>query len=333
MPRIGATSDTLPVPSTREVNTGTGLTGGGTLLENRLIEAVYGTGADTVARGSDTRFGKWDLFTGTATTNGQTPVYSTADGLFHPGTPPATMDAEQVRDIMGVALVAGANVTITVNDAGDTITIASSGGGTLADATSSAKGVVQLAGDLGGTAAVPLVPNKANTSLVLTAGTGLTGGGNLTANRTFTVAYGTTAGTALEGVTKGANNGIAPLDGTARVPQANLPIALRPVVAQTGATGTVTLDAALGSNRAITITGNITIAPPSNPADGQRLVVEVVNGTAVTYTVAFDAAITNLSGATIPVSLVGNATTTAIFGMYYSTRKTRWYLLGANWET
>jgi len=36
---------------------------------------------------------------------------------------------EQVRDVMGTALVAGSNVTITVNDAGDTITIDATGGG------------------------------------------------------------------------------------------------------------------------------------------------------------------------------------------------------------
>lgn len=38
-------------------------------------------------------------------------------------------EAERIRDVIGTALVAGSNVTITVNDAGDTITIASSGGG------------------------------------------------------------------------------------------------------------------------------------------------------------------------------------------------------------
>ena len=36
---------------------------------------------------------------------------------------------ELARDAIGAALVAGSNVTITVSDAGDTITIASSGGG------------------------------------------------------------------------------------------------------------------------------------------------------------------------------------------------------------
>ena len=38
-------------------------------------------------------------------------------------------EAERIRDVMGAALVAGANITITVNDPGDTITIASTGGG------------------------------------------------------------------------------------------------------------------------------------------------------------------------------------------------------------
>lgn len=40
-----------------------------------------------------------------------------------------TTEAERIRDVMGTALVAGTNITITVDDAGNTITIASSGGG------------------------------------------------------------------------------------------------------------------------------------------------------------------------------------------------------------
>jgi hypothetical protein len=36
---------------------------------------------------------------------------------------------ELIRDTIGTALVAGTNVTITVNDAGDTITVDASGGG------------------------------------------------------------------------------------------------------------------------------------------------------------------------------------------------------------
>lgn len=71
-----------------------------------------------------------------------------------------------------------------------------------ADATTSSKGLVQLAGDLGGTAASPTVPGlagKASAATTVTAGTGLTGGGDLSANRTLAVSYGTTSGTAVQG--------------------------------------------------------------------------------------------------------------------------------------
>lgn len=69
-------------------------------------------------------------------------------------------------------------------------------------ATTSSLGTVQLAGDLGGVATAPTVPalaNKANTSTTIAAGTGLTGGGDLSANRTLAVTYGTTAGTVAQG--------------------------------------------------------------------------------------------------------------------------------------
>lgn len=75
-------------------------------------------------------------------------------------------DPEIVRDVIGAAMVAGSGIQITVNDAGDTITIAST--------------------------AVP--PTRQ-----VIAGTGLTGGGDLSADRTLTVAYGTAAGTAAQG--------------------------------------------------------------------------------------------------------------------------------------
>lgn len=75
-------------------------------------------------------------------------------------------DAEIVRDVIGTALVAGSGIQITVNDVGDTITIAS-------------------------TAVLP--------TRQIISGTGLSGGGDLSADRTLAVAYGTTAGTAAQG--------------------------------------------------------------------------------------------------------------------------------------
>lgn len=46
---------------------------------------------------------------------------------------------------------------------------------------------------------IDLENRKANTSTQIIAGTGLTGGGTLAANRTLAVSYGTTAGTAAQG--------------------------------------------------------------------------------------------------------------------------------------
>lgn len=106
----------------------------------------------------------------------------------------------------------------------------------LSDATTLAKGIVQLAGDLGGTAASPTVPGlsgKASTSTTITAGTGLSGGGDLSANRTLSVVYGTTAGTAAQGndsritgaeqtANKGVANGYAGLNASTHVPATQL---------------------------------------------------------------------------------------------------------------
>ena len=150
------------------------------------------------------------------------------------------------------------------------------------DATTIAKGLVQLAGDLGGTgttAAAPVISDgaitnakvsasaaiaksklaalnigdadvtaiseskvtnlttdlagKVPTTRLITAGTGLTGGGDLSADRTLTVSYGTTAGTAAQGndsritgaeqtTNKGAANGYASLNSSTVVPSAQL---------------------------------------------------------------------------------------------------------------
>lgn len=58
-------------------------------------------------------------------TAGQVPVWDDTAGLWAPGTPSGGgYTDEQVRDVIGAALVAGTGITVTVNDAGDTITIA-----------------------------------------------------------------------------------------------------------------------------------------------------------------------------------------------------------------
>lgn len=54
------------------------------------------------------------------------------------------------------------------------------------------------------------------TARTITAGTGLTGGGDLSANRSLAVAYGTTSGTALEGTQLGAAKGLTGATAAAR---------------------------------------------------------------------------------------------------------------------
>lgn len=104
------------------------------------------------------------------------------------------------------------------------------------DATTTTKGLVQLAGDLGGTAASPTVPalaDKADTSTTILGGTGLTGGGDLSTDRTLAVDFGTAAGTVVQGndnritgaeqtANKGTANGYAGLNSSTVVPVAQL---------------------------------------------------------------------------------------------------------------
>jgi len=82
------------VPATRVLTAGAGLTGGGDLSADRTFAVGAGTGI---------------------TVNADDVAIDT------------TTEAERIRDVIGTALVAGTNITITVNDAGDTITIAATG--------------------------------------------------------------------------------------------------------------------------------------------------------------------------------------------------------------
>jgi hypothetical protein len=99
-------------------------------------------------------------------------------------------------------LVSGTNIkTVNGNSllgSGD-IAIAGGSGGTVSDATTTAKGIVQLAGDLAGTAAAPTVPalaNKLNTSGGTVSGA-LAVTGDLTAANVTATGTNTTGGTLI----------------------------------------------------------------------------------------------------------------------------------------
>lgn len=93
----------------------------------------------------------------------QTPVLATVatTGSYTDlsNTPTAYTNTDAVAAVQGVASIGPTGVwNFTQNPKVNGVPI--TGSGTPADATTSSKGVVQLAGDLAGTAAAPTVPNK-----------------------------------------------------------------------------------------------------------------------------------------------------------------------------
>lgn len=198
-----AAAPTIPaltgkVSTSTTISAGTGLTGGGDLTASRTLAVNFGTTAGTVAQGNDSRI----------------------------------IGAEQTANkgaVSGYAsLDSSGKVPISQLPA-------------TTDATTSTKGIIQLAGDLAGTAAAPTVPalaNKVAITTTIAAGTGLTGGGDLSTNRTISVSFGATAGTAAQGndsritgaeqaVNKGVANGYASLDGAGKVPTSQMAIGSR----------------------------------------------------------------------------------------------------------
>lgn len=164
------------VNTTTTIATGTGLTGGGDLSANRTLAVTYGTAAGTAAQGNDSRLTN----TRTPTDNTVTTAkivdlnVTTAKLADSSVTSAKIVDGTIMNsDISTTAAIAASKIsglssvatTGSYNDLTDKP--AASSGGTITDATTTAKGVVQLAGDLAGTASAPTVPalaNKVNTN-------------------------------------------------------------------------------------------------------------------------------------------------------------------------
>lgn len=139
------------VPTARTITAGSGLTGGGDLTANRSLAVSFGTTSDTVARGDApvTAMGAAILAAATDATNKVN----------------AEAAARAAVDAMLVPLVRTISTTPPLMGGGD---LSVNRTLSILNATSIAAGVLQLAGDLGGTAASPTVPGLASKSVKLT---------------------------------------------------------------------------------------------------------------------------------------------------------------------
>lgn len=167
------------------------------------------------------------------------------------------------------------------------------------------------------------------TTRQVTAGTGLTGGGDLSADRALAVSFGTTSGTVAQGndsrITGAAPTASPTFTGTVTAAR----VVASPVTVTYAAT--TTIDASLGNHFRITLTGNVTLAIPTNPIDGQHIIIELIQDAtggrtltlATTGTGCFNVT-TAITGA---IALTTAAGTRSYLGATYRTAGAKWDVL------
>lgn len=116
--------------------------------------------------------------------------------------------------------------------------------------------------------------NYVPTTRTVSSGTGLTGGGALSANQTISASFGTTSGTICQGndsrVTGAAPAASPSFTGTASFGGAMV----QTPVTLTDAT-TIAVNAALGNTFRVTLTTSRTMGAPSNATDGQMILFSI----------------------------------------------------------
>ena len=186
---IGAAAKTI------QIKPGTGLTGGGTLEADRTLTVSYGTAAGTACQGNDARLSNARTPTAHKATHktGGTDALTPADI----GAVPTTIQVIAGTGLSGGGSLA-ANRTLAVTYGTAAGTACQGNDARLSNArTPTAHKATHKTG--GTDALTPADIGAVPTTVQVIAGTGLSGGGSLAANRTLTVKYGTGAGTACQG--------------------------------------------------------------------------------------------------------------------------------------
>ena len=186
---IGAADKTI------QIKPGTGLTGGGTLEADRTLTVKYGNTAGTACQGNDVRL---------ADARTPKPHKATHQTGGSDAITPADIGAadKTIQIKPGTGLTGGgtleADRTLTVSYGTAAGTACQGNDARLSNArTPTAHKATHKTG--GTDALTPADIGAVPMTVQVIAGTGLSGGGSLTANRTLTVKYGTGAGTACQG--------------------------------------------------------------------------------------------------------------------------------------
>ena len=260
------------VATTRSVLSGTGLTGGGDLSADRTLAVSYGSSAGTAVQGNDARVVA-DQVAGTASIRTLGTGAQQAAAGNDSRITGAVQGARQV--IAGTGLTGGGDLT-----ADRTLGVSyGSGAGTavqgndtrvVADQAAVTASIRTLGTGALQAAAGNHTHSYVPTTRTITAGTGLTGGGDLSADRTLAVSYGTTAGTAAQGNDSRIGDASSLTTGT--VGTARLPNLLSAVRTVAPSAGTISINAdTSGNNVDSTLTGDTTLNVPTNGASGQAI--------------------------------------------------------------
>lgn len=102
--------------------------------------------------------------------------------------------------------------------------------------------------------------------------------------------------------------------------------AVAPAVVNLSDAATIAVDASLGNDFRVTINGNRTLGNPANPADGQKMVVQVTQGTGGNFTLSYGTAYETGAGLPAP-TLSTTAGDTDLLAFIYNQAKAKWLLV------
>ena len=101
------------------------------------------------------------------------------------------------------------------------------------------------------------------------------------------------------------------------------PGAVAPAVVSLTDGATIALDASAGNDFRVTIAGNRTVGTPANPTDGQKITIQVTQGTGGSFTLGWSSAY-EFSAALPQPTLSTTAKLTDLLGFIYNASKGKW---------